>query len=85
MIPAPGPSPAPAATVPGSFNVVGQAGVPAMHAGLLPNGKVVFLDKVENYTQLKLGNGQFAYSAEYDPTTNTRVPLSYKVNTSEHV
>lgn len=50
-----------------------------MHAGLMQNGRVVFLDKVENYSQLKLGNGQFAYSAEYDPKTNTRVPLSYKV------
>lgn len=59
--------------------MVGQAGVPAMHAGLLPNGRVVFLDKVEDYSQIKLANGQFAYSAEYDPTTNTRVGLSYKV------
>lgn len=85
MIPAPGPSPAPLAASPGSFKVLGQAGVPAMHAGLLQNGKVVFLDKVENYTQLKLGNGQFAYSAEYDPRTNTRVPLSYKVRFSIQV
>lgn len=59
--------------------MVGQAGVPAMHAGLMPNGRVVFLDKVEDYTQLRLPNGQFAYSAEYDPRTNTRVPLSYRV------
>lgn len=52
-----------------------------MHAGLLPNGRVVFLDKVENYTQIKLGNGQYAYSAEYDPATNQFVGLSYKVLT----
>jgi hypothetical protein len=51
-----------------------------MHAGLMPNGRVVFLDKVEDYTQLRLPNGQFAYSAEYDPRTNTRVPLSYRTN-----
>jgi Glyoxal oxidase N-terminus/Domain of unknown function (DUF1929) len=51
-----------------------------MHAGLLPNGRVVFLDKVENYTQLKLPNGQYAYSSEYDPTTNQVVPLAYKTN-----
>lgn len=56
-----------------------------MHAGLLPNGRVVFLDKVENYSQLKLANGQFAYSAEYDPTTNTRVGLSYKVYITFHL
>ena len=51
-----------------------------MHAGLMPNGRVVFLDKVENYTQIKLANGQYAYSAEYDPATNTAVGLSYKTN-----
>ena len=50
-----------------------------MHAGLMPNGRVIFLDKVENYTQIKLGDGQYAYSAEYDPATNTAVGLSYKV------
>ncbi|KAL8694247.1 MAG: hypothetical protein Q9218_001073 [Villophora microphyllina] len=87
-VPAPGPSPAPVNPNPGSLathapssqNPLIQAGVPAMHAGLLPNGKVVFLDKVENYTQLKLPNGQYAYSAEYDPNTRAVVPLAYKTN-----
>lgn len=51
-----------------------------MHAALMPNGRVVFLDKVENYTQLKLGDGYYAYSAEYDPATNEVVPLAYKTN-----
>ena len=51
-----------------------------MHAGLMQNGRVIFLDKVEDYTQLKLPNGQFAYSAEYDPATNNVVPLAYKTN-----
>ncbi|KAK4543420.1 hypothetical protein LTR36_005563 [Oleoguttula mirabilis] len=51
-----------------------------MHAALMPNGRVVFLDKVENYTQLKLGDGYYAYSAEYDPATNQVVPLAYKTN-----
>lgn len=60
---------------------MGEAGVPAMHAGLMPNGRVVFLDKVEAFTQLKLPNGQYAYSAEYDPETNQALGLSYKVNT----
>lgn len=50
-----------------------------MHAGLLPNGRVFFLDKVEDYTQLKLPNGMFAYSSEYNPATNQVVPLAYKV------
>ncbi|KAH0536443.1 hypothetical protein FGG08_006683 [Glutinoglossum americanum] len=77
---APGPSPAPVDPNLGSFNVVGQSGVPAMHAGLLPNGRVFFLDKIENFTQLKLPSGFYAYSSEYDPITNTAVPLAYKTN-----
>ena len=60
--------------------VVGQSGVPAMHAGLMENGRVFFLDKVENYTQLDLSDGQFAYSSEYDPATNQAVPLAYQTN-----
>ena len=51
-----------------------------MHAALMPNGRVVFLDKVENYTHLNLSDGQYAYSSEYDPETNTVVPLAYKTN-----
>jgi len=77
---APGPSPAPAAAVPGNFAIVGQSGVPAMHAALMPNGRVIFLDKLENYTQLTLPNGRYAMSSEYDPVTNKVVPLSYKTN-----
>ncbi|KAI4722115.1 galactose oxidase [Aureobasidium sp. EXF-10727] len=80
VVAAPGPSPAPVNANPGSFNIVGDSGAPAMHAGLLPNGKVVFLDKVENYTQIKLPNGQYAYSTEYDPATNKYTPLAYKTN-----
>ncbi|KAI5201489.1 galactose oxidase [Aureobasidium subglaciale] len=76
----PGPSPAPVNANPGSLNVVGESGAPAMHAGLLPNGKVVFLDKVENYTNIKLPNGQYAYSTEYDPVTNKYTALAYKTN-----
>ena len=50
-----------------------------MHAALMQNGRVIFLDKIENYTELTLPNGQYAYSAEYDPATNKVIPLSYKV------
>ena len=50
-----------------------------MHAGLMPNGRVIFLDKVENYTQIKLPDGQYAYSAEYDPETNKAVGIQYYV------
>ena len=51
-----------------------------MHAGLMPNGRVIFLDKVENYTQIKLSDGQYAYSAEYDPETNKAVGIQYYVS-----
>ncbi|KAF2022100.1 carbohydrate-binding module family 18 [Aaosphaeria arxii CBS 175.79] len=80
MVPVPGPSPAPAAPKPGTLEIKGRSGVPAMHAGLLPNGKVVFLDKVENYTELKLPNGHYAYSSEYDPNDQKLTPLAYKTN-----
>jgi hypothetical protein len=66
--------------VPGSFEVVGQSGVPAMHAALMPNGRVVFLDKIENYTQVNLTTGGYAYSSEYDPVTNEAVPLAVQSN-----
>jgi len=78
--PAPSAAPAPQNSNPGSIRTVGQSGVPAMHAALLPNGRVVFQDKVENYTQVKLSNGHYAYSAEYDPYSNTNTPLAYKTN-----
>jgi hypothetical protein len=78
--PAPAASPAPVAVKPGTLQIKGRSGVPAMHAGLMPNGRVAFLDKVENYTEVKLPNGQYAYSSEYDPATQKVVPLAYKTN-----
>ncbi|KAK4555299.1 hypothetical protein LTR86_007596 [Recurvomyces mirabilis] len=80
VVPAPEASPAPANPNPGSFKQVGDSGVPAMHAALLPNGHVVFLDKVENFTNAHLPNGQLAYSTGYDPVANTFFPLAYKTN-----
>ncbi|KAI9743469.1 MAG: hypothetical protein M1818_002781 [Claussenomyces sp. TS43310] len=80
VAPASGPRPAPAAPQQGSFAIIGQSGVPAMHAALLPNGRVVFLDKLENYTQVRLPGGHYAMSAEYNPADNTVVPLAYKTN-----
>jgi len=44
--PGPGPTQAPV-TGGGKFDIIGESGVPAMHAGLMPNGRVFFLDKVE--------------------------------------
>ncbi|KAI4196460.1 MAG: hypothetical protein LQ346_003215 [Caloplaca aetnensis] len=87
-VPAPGPKPAPANPNPGYLALASrQAGVPAMHAGLMPNGKVVFLDKVENNTQIGKfqdggpHNNQYAYSVEYDPVTMAEPQkLGYSTN-----
>ena len=57
-----------------------STGVPAMHAAAMLNGKVMFLDKIENYTQLRLPNGQLAYSSMYDPNLQTVRPLAYSTN-----
>jgi len=57
-----------------------QAGVAAMHAGLMQNGRVIFLDKMETSAQIKTTDNEWAYSAEYDPATNQVVPLKYKTN-----
>ncbi|KFY51028.1 hypothetical protein V495_00015 [Pseudogymnoascus sp. VKM F-4514 (FW-929)] len=70
----------PQASHTGRFEIVGRSGVPVMHAALLPNGRVMFIDKLENYTQLTLPNGQYAYSAEYDPILHKVLPLAYKTN-----
>ncbi len=45
----------------------------------MENGRVVFLAKVENYTQLDLLDAH-AYSSEYDPVTNQANPLAHKTN-----
>ena len=73
------PLPAPNHETLGDFRVVGDSGVPAMHAALMPNGKVVFLDKIENYTQLQFESGEYAYSSEWDPVSGDVTALAYKV------
>ena len=63
------------------FNVVAHSGVPAMHAAVLPPlGKVLFLDKVENYSELWLSDNRPAYSSIYDPDTHGLTPLSVSTN-----
>ncbi|KAK9454811.1 glyoxal oxidase N-terminus-domain-containing protein [Dipodascopsis uninucleata] len=64
----------------GEFEIIGESGVPAMHGGLLPNGKIFFLDKVEDYTQIVLDTGYYAYSTEYDLSSNSYTGLAYKSN-----
>lgn len=56
-----------------------------MHAGLMQNGRVIFLDKLENYTELTTPDGNYAMSSEFDvtpgsPTEGTAVPLYYQSN-----
>lgn len=67
-------------SVDAKFEPFGTSGVPAMHAALLQNGKVIFLDKVETYTELKLNNKKYAFSSIYDPETRDVVPLKVHSN-----
>lgn len=66
----------------GRFEVTGRSGVPAMHAALLPNGRVVFLDKLENYTEIMTveDKQRYAYSSLYDPIDRSLLPLSVHSN-----
>lgn len=66
--------------MPGKFELAGRSGVPVMHAALLSTGKVVLLDKLENYTESKLANGRYAYSTIYDPDTHELSPLTVTSN-----
>lgn len=63
------------------FRYSGSSGVPAMHAALLPpDGNVVFLDKIETSTLIKLANGRFAFSSLYNPSSKTVKPISVTTN-----
>ena len=63
------------------FRLSGSSGVPAMHAALVPpEGMVLFLDKIETWTLLKLPNDRFAYSSLYDPIKKTPQPISVATN-----
>ncbi|ETI27606.1 hypothetical protein G647_00055 [Cladophialophora carrionii CBS 160.54] len=63
------------------FNVVASSGVPAMHAAVIPpSGKVLFLDKVEDYSELRLPNNRYAYSSLYDPETHSLTSLPVATN-----
>ena len=60
--------------------LAGSSGVPAMHAALLLDGTVMFLDKIENRSQLFLPDGRKAYSSIYDPGSQTLAALEVKTN-----
>lgn len=64
----------------GSFEIVGDSGVSVMHAALLSNGKLAFLDKVEDRNKIFLPNGRPAYSCVYDPAAKEIKPLSTVTN-----
>ena len=64
----------------GDLRIVGSSGVPAMHAAVLTDGRVVFLDKIENRSQLYLADGRRAYSSLFDPATGSLTGLEVKTN-----
>ena len=52
-----------------------------MHGALKPPlGQVLFLDKVEDYSDRRLPNNRCAYSSLYDAETHHLIPLSVKTN-----
>jgi hypothetical protein len=64
----------------GSFEIIGESGVPVMHAALLSNGKLAFLNKVEDRNKIFLPNGHPAYSCVFDPATKEVKPLASVTN-----
>ncbi|ETN38111.1 uncharacterized protein HMPREF1541_07735 [Cyphellophora europaea CBS 101466] len=60
--------------------LAGNTGVPAMHAALLLDGSVMFLDKIENRSKLFLPNGGKAYSSIYDPESRSVTGLGVTTN-----
>ena len=66
--------------LPGSFEIWGESGVPVMHAALLSNGKVAFLDKVEDRNHVVQANSSAAYSVVFDPVTKAIKPLTAVTN-----
>jgi hypothetical protein len=64
----------------GVLDIVGSSGVPAMHAALLLDGSVMFLDKIENKSTIWLPDGRKAYSSIFDPATSKVTVLDVKTN-----
>lgn len=60
--------------------IAGSSGVPAMHAALLLDGTVMFLDKIEDRSQLFLPDGRKAYSSIYDPASQSLTALEVQTN-----
>ncbi|KXS19934.1 hypothetical protein M427DRAFT_52754 [Gonapodya prolifera JEL478] len=65
----------------GTFTLAGRSGVPAMHVILVPKtNNVIMLGKQELTTEVRLANGGYGYSAEWDPATRSLQALGYKSN-----
>jgi hypothetical protein len=69
-----------AAALNGTIRLAGSSGVPAMHAATFHDGRVVFLDKIENSTMSYLVDGRRAYSSVYDPLTSFFYGLPIQTN-----
>ncbi|CAG8507173.1 5893_t:CDS:2 [Funneliformis caledonium] len=65
---------------PGSFKVVGDSGIAAMHIVLTAPTKILIIDKVEN-NPIKQRDGRVAVSVEYDLETNKKRVLNLNTNT----
>jgi hypothetical protein len=68
------------AALDGNVILAGSSGVPAMHAAVLPDGTVMFLDKIENRSQLFLPDGRKAYSSLFDPGSYAVTALEVTTN-----
>ncbi|GBC01261.1 hypothetical protein RclHR1_04110013 [Rhizophagus clarus] len=64
----------------GTWNLVGDSGVSAMHAVVISSRKVIFIDRLEQNHLLR-PDGLAAISAEYDLETNQARPLTVYTNT----
>ncbi|KAL1925375.1 uncharacterized protein VTP21DRAFT_258 [Calcarisporiella thermophila] len=58
----------------GSWELIGRSGVPAMHAAVTTERKIVIIDKAEP-SEITLSDGTYAWASEYDFTTNAVRPL----------
>ncbi|KAL1924184.1 uncharacterized protein VTP21DRAFT_7219 [Calcarisporiella thermophila] len=63
----------------GKWEVIGRTGVPAMHAVLTTEDKIVIIDKAEP-SELTFDDGSFAWGSEYDLKTNQARPLRLLTN-----
>ncbi|KAL1918065.1 uncharacterized protein VTP21DRAFT_3331 [Calcarisporiella thermophila] len=61
------------------WELIGRSGVPAMHAVLTTESKIVIIDKAEP-SELTLDDGTYAWASEYDLIKNEARPLRLTTN-----